>query len=185
MARPQVTVIGTREMPVDALHPHPNNPNHGDIDTLSESLARFGQYRAIVVWHPSNTILAGHHVWRAAKLRGWETVRVELVDCDDDTATALMLADNRIAELGPGIDPGELLAVLNTDIDLAGTGYTDEDIDALIEKLTPPDPDDDHSGSDDGKRDSGIGVRVSCSSNDERDDLLVELRRRGYDAEAV
>lgn len=137
MSTPDVTLLGTHDIPVGELHPHPDNPNRGDVDAIKASLTEFGQYRSIVA-RKDGTILAGHHVWQAATALGWPTVRVDQVDCDDETATRILLADNRIAELGEGIDPERLLAILDDDLPLVGTGYTDVDVDTLREMLDGP-----------------------------------------------
>lgn len=139
VSTPVVTVHGTREVSVDELHAHPQNPNRGDVDALAQSLDTFGQYRAIVA-HIDGTILAGHHLWQAAKARGHTTIRVEFIDCDEQTARRILVADNRLADLGPGVDPSLLLAVLN-DLDiLEGTGYSDEDLALLDRQQNPPQP---------------------------------------------
>jgi site-specific DNA-methyltransferase (adenine-specific) len=108
-----VTHLGTQTLPIEQLHAHPDNPNHGDVNAIAASLGEFGQYRTVVAL-VDGTILAGHHVVEALRQRGDETVRVDVIDTDDDTAKRIMLADNRIAELGDGLNPRELLAVLDS-----------------------------------------------------------------------
>lgn len=118
-----VQIIGTREMAVSDLHAHPDNPNRGSVEAIQSSLDEFGQYRAVVAL-TDGTLLAGHHVWKAAQARGDKTIRVEVIDTDPQTAKRILLADNRIAELGDGIDPRKLLELLTEDgFDMAGTGY--------------------------------------------------------------
>lgn len=135
-----VTHVNTRTIPIDDLHPHPDNPNRGDVEAIAASLDEFGQYRAVVAL-PDGTILAGHHVVEAIRHRGGTEVRVDTIDTDPQTAKRIMLADNRIAELGDGLDPDQLLAVLESlDGDLVGTGYDDEFYEALQATLNPPDP---------------------------------------------
>lgn len=166
-----VTIIGTRDVPITELHPHPENPNHGDTDAIRESLDTFGQYRAIVAL-ADGTILAGHHVYKAAAARGDKTVRVEIIDTDPQTARKILLADNRIAELGPGLDPEELLAALqNLDDDLLGTGYDESFIDDLLaaqeEKAPAPTP-----GDVEGQ---GIGTREDSYFNGEDGQRMIVL----------
>ncbi|QNJ56396.1 DNA methyltransferase [Gordonia phage Portcullis] len=132
-----VNHVGTKTLPVTDLHPHPDNPNRGNVDAIRESLDQFGQYRAVVAL-TDGTLLAGHHVWQAAKARGQETIRVEVIDTDPQTAKRILLADNRIAELGEGIDPEKLYALLSDDLDMTGTGY-DADYLADLEALLNPD----------------------------------------------
>lgn len=134
-----VTHIDTRQIKLADLHPHPDNPNHGDVDAIAASLGEFGQYRAVVAL-TDGTILAGHHVVEALRQRGDTHARVDVIDTDQQTAKRIMLADNRTAELGEGLDPEQLLAVLDTLDTLDGTGYTDTDVDDLLATIndTPP-----------------------------------------------
>jgi len=128
-----VTFVETRDIPVGELKPHPENPNHGDVNQIAESLEQNGQYRSVVA-NVDGTILAGHHVVQAAKNIGWESLRVDVVDADENSARKILLADNRIAELGPGMDMDVLLEVLNNlDGDLLGTGYDDKYLEMLEE----------------------------------------------------
>jgi ParB-like chromosome segregation protein Spo0J len=64
------------------------------------SLERFSQYKPIVVQRSTGHILAGNHTYQAAKMSGWTHIAVVFKDCDDATALALMLADNRTSDLG-------------------------------------------------------------------------------------
>jgi ParB-like chromosome segregation protein Spo0J len=133
-----VTYLGQKEVPVYDLKPHPDNPNRGDVNSIAESLEQFGQYRSIVATKDM-TVLAGHHVLQAAKNIGLKTIRVELVDATDSEAKRMMLADNRLADLGMGADLEQLLEVLQKlDGDLAGTGFDDEYIKMLEEQVSGP-----------------------------------------------
>ncbi|KJF21946.1 DNA modification methylase [Rhodococcus sp. AD45-ID] len=134
-----VTIHGTRDLNINDLRPHPQNPNRGDVEALTTSLNTFGQYRAIVAL-TDGTILAGHHLWKAARANGHTTIRVEVIDCDEQTARKILIADNRLADLGPGVDPELLLTVLN-DLDiLDGSGYNADDLALLEQTINPPEP---------------------------------------------
>jgi len=118
-----VKFVEQREISVDDLIPHPDNPNRGSVIDLANSLAEFGQFRSIVGLQ-DGTILAGHHLVEAAKSLGWKTVRVDVIDTDDKTARKIMLADNRLADLGLGADLELLLKNLEElNGDIAGTGF--------------------------------------------------------------
>lgn len=122
-------------MALDELHPHPANPNRGDVPAIMESLTRHGQYRSVVA-NKDGTLLAGHHVWYAAKELNLPTLRVDVVDADEQSQRRILLADNRIAELGPGPDMERLLEVLmSIGDDLGGTGYDDDYVKMLEEML--------------------------------------------------
>lgn len=125
---------------VDTLNPYEGNPRRSNIQLLKESLQTNGQYKPIVVQKNTNVILAGNHIWRAAKELEWPTIDVVFVDVDEAAAKKIVLADNRISELGSYDE--ELLLDLLQNIDLAGTGYTPFDIDdllAFIEEQPKPD----------------------------------------------
>lgn len=128
--------LETREIPVKDLHLFYKNPNVGNVEEIAKSLKVNGLYRAIVVNAGTHTgrpmeVLAGNHTLKAARELGWETITAHVLDVDEDQAKRIVLADNRTAELGQ-IDP-EILLELSRDLDdLEGTGYSTEDLDALI-----------------------------------------------------
>lgn len=117
--------------PVAGLTYHPQNPRSGDVDAIADSLKRFGQVKPIVVQQSTGYVIAGNHVLRAARALGWKQVAVVEVDCDDATATAYLLADNRMSDLGT-FDRALLGDLLSRLAVLDGTGYTQDDIDALM-----------------------------------------------------
>jgi hypothetical protein len=138
-----VTYLGQKEMSVSDLHPHPENPNHGDVNQIAESLETHGQYRSVVA-NKDGTLLAGHHVWQAAKNIGVKTLRVDVLDADENEARKILLADNRLAELGPGMDMDVLLDVLtNLNGDLTGTGFDEKYLEMLEEMVAGAPPLDD------------------------------------------
>ncbi len=136
----QIKFLGQKELPIGDLKPHAENPNRGDINAIAESLEQFGQYRSVVVLKDL-TIVAGHHVVQAAKNLGMKMLRVEIIDTDATTATKILLADNRLADLGLGPDLDILFKDLEElDGDLLGTGFDDAYLKLLTEAVTPPEP---------------------------------------------
>ncbi|MER5302290.1 DNA methyltransferase [Streptomyces lasiicapitis] len=144
-----VAYIGTREIPFDQLERFAGNPRRGDVDAIRSSLRRHGQYRSLVVralGGDRHVILAGNHTHDALRAEGYAAARCEVIECDDDQARRINLADNRLAELGTYDNDAlaELLTYL--DGDLEGTGYTAEDVNALLGTDEQPapltDPDD-------------------------------------------
>ena len=139
--------LGTTDLPLDSLVQFPGNARRGDLGAVRASVKRHGQYRSIVVRQldDGHVIVAGNHTARAMAGEGHETVRVDLIECDDDEARRINLADNRTAELG-GYDDEALAALLGSlDGDFAGTGWAQEDLDALLGQEEPEqrtDPDD-------------------------------------------
>lgn len=134
--------VETREVPLDELTHFEGNAKRGDVESIRASIRRNGQYRSLVVRRIDNgplVVLAGNHTLRALGAEGYETARCEIVTCDDADARRINLADNKLAELG-GYDNDALAELLSyMDGDYEGTGYTDDDVMALI---TPPDIDD-------------------------------------------
>ncbi len=123
--------LGLREqsyemVPVGALKHHPRNPNVGAMREINESVAANGFYGAIVAQRSTSYVLAGNHRLRAAKANGIAEVPVTWVDCDDDEALRILLADNRLARLAH-YDEGVLSSVLaemaESAAGLRGTGF--------------------------------------------------------------
>ncbi|MFD5451214.1 DNA methyltransferase [Streptomyces sp. NPDC127100] len=144
-----VTYLGTREIPFDQLERFEGNARRGDVDAIRGSLRRHGQYRSLVVRSVGDdrfVILAGNHTHDALRAEGYTTARCEVIECDDDQARRINLADNRLAELGTYDQEAlvELLSFLDGDLD--GTGYSAEDVSALLgtdeEPAALTDPDD-------------------------------------------
>lgn len=128
----------TKRVDVDQLKPHPENYNHGEIDGIGSSLGRFGMYRSVAFQKSTGFLLAGNQTWQAAKRQGFREVLATEVDCDDDTARAILAADNRWSQLAT-TDTEALHDLLETLSNLTGTGYTDADIADLAKLVEPPD----------------------------------------------
>ena len=152
-----ITHLGVEDVPIKDLTPYPGNAKRGDVALIRESLRRNGQYRSLVVRRmpggtakakPVLTVLAGNHTMRAMAAERHTTVRCELVECDDDTARRVNLADNRTSDAG-GHDQQALADLLTAAAEadaasdgqvLYGTGYTDEDLAKLLgqDEAMPP-----------------------------------------------
>jgi hypothetical protein len=123
---------------IDTLKEFEGNPRRGNIKELTESLKVNGQYKPIVVQKSTKQIIAGNHLWKAAKELGWTDITIVELDVDDNAAKKIVVADNRLADMG-AYDEQALLDLLK-EIDLQGTGYIPADVDdllALIEEQTP------------------------------------------------
>ncbi|MBW3092659.1 DNA modification methylase [Bifidobacterium sp. 82T10] len=147
-----MTELQTESFPIDALTPYHRNPRRGNVTKIAESLKARGQYKPIVVNKGSKTgipneILAGNHTWQAAKSLGWTTIQAVTVDLDADQAAQIVVADNRLADLG-GYDAAALAEVLSgIEAPTVGTGYEADDIAEIIAAAKPSpaelkDPDD-------------------------------------------
>lgn len=165
-----MTYLGTFDLAATMLTTYPGNPRRGDVEVIRQSIREHGQYRAIVAraHNPKDpgaggVVLAGNHTLMAIVAEHAEThcedpteldsiragnepggsaiVRVEMHALDDDTAAKIVAVDNRAADRGEYDD--QLLAELLGSLDnLSGTGYDNDDLDALVKSLSAPDLDD-------------------------------------------
>ena len=118
---------------------HPQNPNKGDEDVILESVEKNSFYGFCVVQKSTKHILVGNHRSRVAKMVGVEFLPVFVVDCDDETAVRIMLADNQTAKRSRQ-DENKLVEAL-TLIDeesgsLVGTGFSLEEYEQLFTGLS-------------------------------------------------
>lgn len=148
-ARPKMRTVTQkyRQAPVADLTPHPRNPRQGDIGAIHESIDANGFYGAIIVQKATGYVLAGNHRLQAAAQAGAKRVPIIEIDCDDQTALRILLADNRVNDLA-GYDTDALTSLL-TEIamtgNLHGTGFDGDDLDDLLKDLDHPEPDDAHT----------------------------------------
>ena len=122
------------------LKDHPRNPRRGDDASVAASVDRNGWYGAIIAQESTGLILAGHTRRRVLEAAGEQAGPVLWIDCDDETATRILLADNRTAELATW-DTDALADLLGDLPDLVGTGYGVKEFDALVRGLADPAPD--------------------------------------------
>ena len=155
----------SKSVAVESLKEFTGNPRKGNIKELVESLKANGQYKPIVVQKSTKQILAGNHLWKAAKELGWAEINIVEIDVDDANAKKIVATDNRLADLG-GYDEKLLLDLLG-DIDLTGTGYVPADVDdllALIEEQSAPSW---NIAGEDGHQEN-VAVRPSLAERAER-----------------
>jgi ParB-like chromosome segregation protein Spo0J len=118
---------------IDSLEPWPGNPNQGDVELVSRSLARFGQVLPISV--DGSRIVAGHTRVAAARSLGWTHIAaIPNQFANEEEARAYLVGDNATGRAG-GFDE-ELLAAQLADLaNFEGTGYSQEDAAELAERL--------------------------------------------------
>jgi len=129
-----ITNLVSERVPLDSIHPHPDNARRGDIDAICDSLQVHGQFVPLIVQRSTNHIVKGNHTWLAARQLGFEFVDAAFIDVDDDQALRILLVDNRAADLG-GYEEQSLTALLAGLNDLVGTGYEPGDLDARLASL--------------------------------------------------
>ena len=132
-----VTQAFNETMPLADLTEHPANPRRGDDGAVGESIAVNGFYGNVIVQASTGYVLAGNTRFRAMRAAGAETIPAMVVDCDDDTARRILLADNRTSDLA-FYDESALLELLTEarDIDsLLGTGYDAAAYELLLQSV--------------------------------------------------
>lgn len=134
MSEPTIINQETRLVSVKDISTHPRNPNRAEIARIVESIKQNGFYGTLVVQQSTGYIIKGNHTYRAAIAAGLEEVPVTYVEVDDERATRIMIADNRIAEFGVR-DEATLSELLKGLDGLEGTGYSDEEFEALLAGL--------------------------------------------------
>lgn len=130
------TILATavEHVPCDSLTYYPGNPRLHDLPAISESLRINGQYRPLVVQKSTRHVLAGNGTLEAAGSLGLTEIDVVWIDCDDLTAKRIVLADNRLSDIA-GYSAESLAALLMTVDNLAGTGYSADDLARLSADL--------------------------------------------------
>lgn len=145
------------QVSIDALTPHPRNYRghpEGQLAHLKASLAQYGFAKPVVISR-DGVILAGHGMVAAAREAGYREVPCNRLDLrgDDPKAEKFVVLDNEVSRLAE--DDDTLLAALIADVQrdsgLEGTGYDDASLDALLGSL------DEHawSGGEDGAIQTG------------------------------
>ena len=128
----------------DEIKPNPANPNRHpsrQVTLYSEVIRANGWRRPITISNRSGLIVRGEGAWLAARHLALEFVPVEGQDyATEADELADLLADNRLADFS-STDSDALktvLAQLAADAPGAVTGYSAEDLSALIDEIAPP-----------------------------------------------
>jgi DNA modification methylase len=131
----------TEMVDIEKLIPNPRNPNRhpeSQIKLLAKIIKGQGFRNPIVVSRRSGFVIKGHGRLDAAKLLEMRAVPVDFQDYESEAAEwADMVADNRIAEIAE-TDEDELKALLKEldgKIDLDLTGFDEDSLDDLLDRL--------------------------------------------------
>jgi DNA modification methylase len=129
------------------LTPYPKNPRrHSDaqIVAIAGSIAAFG-FNAPILVDAKGGILAGHGRYLAALKLGLDTVPVVVLGhLSEIEKRAYLLADNKLADLSGWDDEAlasELAELRDSEIDLGGLGFSDEEVRVLLADAELPDTD--------------------------------------------
>jgi len=135
---PTPKVVPQRYRPktsIEEITPHPRNVRRGVVEQIQTSLANVGWFGAVLVQESTNYILAGRHRWEAARREGHTTLPAFWLDVDDGQALKILLADNRMSDIAANDEEAVqtlLREIFEKDGTLEGTGYTKDDLDALV-----------------------------------------------------
>jgi DNA modification methylase len=134
------TRLSIKRVALSTLVSDPANARlHGEenLDAIIASLRRFGQAEPLVVQAGTNRVIAGNGRLAAMTKLGWTGCDIVELAVDDLNATALGIALNRTAELAEWDEKtlGKLLRELRDENAIDGVGYSEADIDELLEKL--------------------------------------------------
>jgi DNA modification methylase len=128
------------DLPLGQIIPYARNPRKNDkaVATVAASIAEFGWRQPIVV-DEAMVVLAGHTRLEAARQLGLETAPVHVArGLTEAQARAFRIMDNRSSENAEwddellGLELGDLL---EAEFDLGLTGFTDEELNALMNGL--------------------------------------------------
>ena len=129
---------GIRSTPIADLTLHPDNPRHGDIGAIMQSIEQNGFVGVLVAQCSTGHVITGNHRMQAAANLGFTKLKVEWKDCSDEEALRLLLADNRTSDLATNDDvvvADLLMALAESEAGFDGTGYDGDDLDDIIASL--------------------------------------------------
>lgn len=127
-------------IPIEMVSQHPNNPRNGDVEAIAESIEINGFVAPVIAQKSTGHILAGNHRYQALYMLQSQVIPVIWVDIDDTAAKRYLLADNRTSDLGIYDNSAlvEILAELDVEDSLLGSGYTKMDLEQLQAILDIP-----------------------------------------------
>jgi DNA modification methylase len=123
--------------PIGSIRPYENNPrvNDAGVDAVAASIREFGFNQPIVV-DEQDVIIVGHTRYKAAVKLGMAMVPVYVArGLTPAQARAYRVADNQTATLSQWDDDRlllELISLQDADFDLSLTGFSDDELQALL-----------------------------------------------------
>ena len=166
---------------------NPRFNNHA-VENVAVSIQRFGFASPIIAQKGSNRIIAGHTRFKAAQRLNLGFVPVRFMDLNDKEADALAIADNKIGELSNWDESQlkELVIDLKDEFEMSDLGFTDFDIEKLLEHTTEWDnfADEEISDSDEMDENSMTAVTVFVENQfkvSATEVIKAALEEYGYD----
>lgn len=187
-----MTALKIVEVPIEELHPDPNNARTHDAKNLAAirgSLEAFGQVEPIVVQKTTGKILGGNGRFEVMKQLGWQKAKVVMVDLGENEATALALALNRTAELA-GWDYEQLADLTQMlsqhEFNLESIGWTADDLSPVwAAEWKPPEPTDmdEHKREGSGEHEHAHSIRLTLEQREVFNRAAFRVREKTGDHE--
>jgi ParB-like chromosome segregation protein Spo0J len=169
-------------------NPKPIEPKH--VRELSRSIKRFGFGDPIVARKENGEIIAGHLRFAAARRLKLERVPVRFLDLSESEAHVMALAETKLERMRD-FDDEQVAARLDEleeqGADLGfGTGFSDDDIDKLLEDGA----DSFDAGDEGGGATNAVGalrfqLLVTCKDDAQQAELLARLEGEGYECKPM
>jgi hypothetical protein len=126
--------------PIYTVSPHPHNPSSGDEEAIATSIEVSGMYRPVWAQTSTGHILGGNTTYAACLSLGASQIPVVWLDVDDEAALRILLGDNQLARLAivdQGLLSPLLEQLLETELQLVGTGYLPPDEEPVPSEIEP------------------------------------------------
>ena len=129
--------MNIQQIAIEKVIPYAKNPRKNQaVEKVANSIKDFGFQQPIVV-DKNMVVIVGHTRLLGAKKLGLTEVPIVIADLNEAKAKAYRIADNRVNE-DSGWDnqllQDELNKLLDFDIDLNITGFTNDELDGLFSK---------------------------------------------------
>jgi hypothetical protein len=136
--RPELLESGAVLCPVEDVGFYPGNARLHDDEKITTSLRKHGQYAPVLVNRRTMQALKGNGTFHAIVTLGWTHVGVSWIDVDEHQAAQIVAMDNASSDAARNDEAAlaELLQSLNGDLE--GSGYDQDDIDAMLASLDEP-----------------------------------------------
>jgi ParB-like chromosome segregation protein Spo0J len=186
-------VLKTADLPQEImslsdLKPNPHNPNshpEDQIKILRHLIKTHGYYAVtITIQKSTGLIIKGHGVREALMLEGYDKARVNVKDCTDAEADAILIADNKIAS-DSVIDDSALQQLISQlsdqNVPSLDFGFDSKDLEELASRILA-----DSLGFPDGEPmpqkelKSFYQIVIDCQNEEEQQHVYNELTEQGY-----
>jgi hypothetical protein len=134
-------------MALSDLKPHPKNVNthpERQIEKIRHLIKKHGYYAvSITIQKSTGLIIKGHGVREALIAEGYDKALVNVKDCDDTEAKAILIADNKLQSEGiiDDISLQNLINELSADnVPSLDFGFDASDLEALASQILADNP---------------------------------------------